>query len=186
MHEKLLIDSLKKQDKKAWENSINEYKELVFKVICKKIKCTEDAEELMQEVFVKAFLKINQFEGRAKFSTWLVGIAINTTRTFLKSVYHQRHLLNETIETNEVKFLVSDVDPEQVLVQKEKRNLLIQLLSQLSDKQRTACTLYFFEDLQQTEIADIMGTSLDAVESLIHRGKEKMKALIQIPQNSLL
>ena len=85
MDEDELIEGLRQKDRVAFEQAYFTYKAVVFKAVYKYVYVLEDTEELVQDVFVKAFRKIDQFNSSSKFSTWLIKIAINTALTSCKA-----------------------------------------------------------------------------------------------------
>ena len=86
MTEDKLIEGQKLKNRAAYEQAYFTYKDVVFRTICKHVPVMEDAEELLQDVFVKAFKKIDQFNGHSRLGTWLVKIAINASLNFLQSI----------------------------------------------------------------------------------------------------
>ena len=176
MNEDQLIEGLRKGDRNAFEHAFLVYKGIVIKTIAKYVVVHEDAEELVQDVFVKAFRKIDQFNGFSKFSTWIIRIAINTSKNFLESIKRQNEIINKRIDIDEQYGWVSNLpSPEELVLQKDGRALLLKAMTILPERQRTALKLHYMEGLKQLEVSDIMGISLDAVESLIQRAKTKFR-----------
>lgn len=178
-----LIEGLRQKDRAAFEQAYLTYKDIVFKAVYKYVDVLEDAEELVQDVFVKAFRKIAQFNGTAQLSTWLTRIAINTSLNFLQSIKKQKEVIAKEIDVSEMyddDSLSTDVlTPEELLRQKDGRSVLITAMGKLSTDQHIACTLFYLEGLPQLDIAEIMDTSLDAVQSLIQRGKTKLRSILK-------
>lgn len=191
MSEDELIEGLKLQSRAAYEQAYLTYKDVVFRSICKYVSVMEDAEELLQDVFVKAFKKINQFNGHSRLSTWLVKIAINASLNFLQSIKTQKALIVTPVdliiqEEDEDHEAVSDLPtPEELMLKKEGREILINAFTKLSADQHTACKLFYLEGFPQLEIAEIMNMSLDAVQSLIQRGKIKLRTILKSTQINL-
>ncbi len=184
MNEDELIEKLLQREKIAFEETYFIYKDLIFKAVCKYVDVFEDAEELVQDVFVIAFRKISQFNRTSKLSTWLIKIAINTSKNFLESISKQKEVIKQAIDIydmGEHDGCYTDIpNPEELSLQKEGRNVLIKAISKLSADQNTACTLFYLEGLQQIDIAETMNTSLDAVQSLIHRGKIRLRSILKL------
>lgn len=178
MNEEELIEGLKRGDKRAHEETYVIYNDRIMAAIKKYIDVHEDAEELMQNVFVKAFKKINQFDSNSALGTWLTKIAINTAKNFLESIKRERKAINKDIDISEtIEWLSGYSNPEELLVSKEGRSNLIKATRLLPERQRTAFLLFYIEELSQLEISEIMGISVHAVESLINRAKTKFKTL---------
>jgi len=185
MSEDQLIESLKQHNRAAFEYTYFTYKEVVFRAICKYVSVVEDAEELSQDVFVKAFKKIDQFNGRSRLGTWLVKIAINASLNFLKSIKTQNEVIVQPIavgdlDEEEDQETYSDLPtPEELVLKMEDKAILLNALTKLALDQHTACKLFYLEGFSQLEIAEIMVMSLDAVQSLIYRGKIKLRAILK-------
>ena len=187
MSEEELIEGLKLQSRVAYEHAYFTYKDVVFKAICKYIPVVEDAEELLQDVFVKAFKKIDQFNGFSRLSTWLVTIAKNASLNFLQSIKTQKAVTVKSADLGDLeedgKETPSDLPtPEELVLKKEGRAILLNAFTKLTADQHTACKLFYLEGFPQLEIAEIMAMSLDAVQSLIQRGKTKLRTILKNTQ----
>ena len=145
-----------------------------------------DAEDLTQEVFVKAHRALKNFKGDAKLSTWLYRIATNTALDKLRSPSFQRaaqlSLSDESAEQVEAKINTRVVSAEekkplteQQLVQKEMNECIRGFIERLPEKYRTVLVLSEWEGLRNDEIAHILGITVDTVKIRLHRGKEKLK-----------
>ncbi len=184
MGEDQLIERLKQGDRAAFEYVYFTYKTDALRTICRIVPVIEDAEELVQDVFVKVYKKIHQFNGSSKLSTWIYSIARNTSLNFLESTKRHREvmleleLLNDEVAEREIESQIDVPSPEELAIQKEGRNILLSAFTKLSPDQNMACTLVYLEGMSQIEIAETMDTSLEAVESLVHRGKTKLKSII--------
>lgn len=181
MNDDELIEGLRRRDRNVQEAAYATYKTLISSAVKKYVKQTEDIEELVQDVFVKVFMKIDQFAGNSKISTWMMRIAINTALNFVESVKKKNEIINTSFGLDKEYEWISDItDPEELLINQEKKNLLIKAAELLPVNQKTAFLLFYVEGLSQLEISDIMGKSIDAVESIIQRSKIKFKSLFKI------
>ena len=145
-----------------------------------------EAEDLTQEVLVKAHLALKNFKGEAKLSTWLYRIATNTALDKLRSPSFQRaaqlSLSDESAEQVEAKINTRVVSAEekkplteQQLVQKEMNECIRGFIERLPENYRTVLVLSEWEGLRNDEIAHILGITVDTVKIRLHRGKEKLK-----------
>jgi RNA polymerase sigma-70 factor (ECF subfamily) len=181
MTEDELIKGIRHGDRNAQEAAYSAYKNVITAAINKYVTLTEDVEELVQDVFVKVFRKIDQFNEKSKVSTWMVKIAINTAINFVESVKMRNEIINKSIDiTAEYEWPSGFSDPEELMINQEGMNLLIKAAALLPENQKTAFLLFYIEGLSQLEISDIMGKSIDAVESLIQRSRTKFKSLFKI------
>lgn len=132
-----------------------------------------DAEDVVQEAFVQVWTKRAQWQpGRAQFSTWLYRVVTNRCIDLL------RRPKQETLETLPE---VADGQPDQVheLAKQEATHLLNEAMARLPDQQRIALVLSYSENLSNAEIAEIMETTVFAVESLLKRGRQKLRHILR-------
>jgi RNA polymerase sigma-70 factor (ECF subfamily) len=145
----------------------------------------QEAEELAQEIFIKIMKKLRSFKGEANIYTWIYRISVNTLLNYIK-----RKKIVEFISFENVKNIREDpgdlsrtaMDPAEKLEEDESKKNKIEILNKcialLSSREKTAFYLFYYDSLKQKEIAEIMKTSISAVESLIHKAKNKIKKWI--------
>jgi RNA polymerase sigma factor (sigma-70 family) len=137
------------------------------------LKNAEAAEDAMHDAFMKMLSRANQYNGEAKFSTWLFTITANTCRDLLRKAENR-----VTKESDEVLYDLpgpSELSPDRKLEQRDNEVLVERLLSKLSVDQREAIVLARYQGLSYAEIAQIVGCSEGAVKTRIFRGMELMK-----------
>lgn len=150
----------------------------VFRIVMGFLHQKEDAEDITQEVFVKAFQSLDSFAGRSSFSTWLYRIAIHTSLNELKKRKRKR-IWSMALEM--FQFPSSNKDPEQELTGKSEQELIRKAIDTLPAKQRMAFILSRYEELPQREVAQIMELSEGAVEQLLIRARDNLKKNLQHP-----
>jgi RNA polymerase sigma-70 factor (ECF subfamily) len=146
----------------------------------------DDAADLTQEVFIRLYRAIGQYNGESRFTTWLYRMVINLGRDELRRRKRQvQQILPSTEQGDDERDLIGQVpdtsiinDPASVLAHKELGQALRLVIDQLEPQYRQALTLFYFEDLKYQDIADIMDIPLNTVKSHIRRGKERMADLI--------
>lgn len=181
MDENELIDKVIKGHQTAYIDFINQYKTMVYKICYSFTTNPQDAEELVQDVFVKAIQNIHSFKGKSKFHTWLYKIAVNecinfTRKSKIKLFFglkddHQHQYSD--YEHNEVNH--KEESHENKLILEENKKQLYHCINQLPKKQKIAFTLHKIDELSQLEVAEIMQLSQSSVESLIHRAKTNLR-----------
>ena len=131
----------------------------------------EDADDLLQNTFIKAWNNLEYFRGEAKLSTWLYRIALNECLNFLNKQRAQKHLSIEESEANLLNQLESDpyFDGDQTQLLFEKA------IQTLPEKQRIIFHLKYFEDMKYNEISEIMGTSIGALKASYHHAVKKIE-----------
>lgn len=177
MTDKEFVLEIRKGNQQAFRKFVEKYQLTVVKICNGFIHNLEDAEDIAQEVFIEVYQSVHKFRGEAKLSTWLYRIAVNKSLNHLRKYKLKKNL--ESIEslfmTN--KNMINEIEdnrnllPDDNIEQREKAHVLHRAISSLSTNQRVSFTLNKYEDLSYKEIAEIMNTSLSAVESLIHRAK---------------
>ncbi len=138
----------------------------------------EDAEDVLQDIFVKAFEKLERFKGTADFSTWLYRIAINTCLNE-KRKGHRRMFLNREYDV-EPSWLkgTEEYTPESAMITKDTFVHINNSVARLPDRQKTAYVLSKFDDLSLDEIADIMELGKTAVDSLLQRARRNINSML--------
>ncbi len=172
--EKKIIKKIKEGDRKAFEYLYTIYIDMIFNTAISYTKNEKDAEEIVQEVFIKIYKNIQSFKGEAKLKTWIYRIVINTSLNYIHkrkrfSIFNKDHFEHESIDFEH---------PGVILENKENATILFQVMNGLPDLQKTAFILSYIEELPRKEVALIMDTSLKAVESLLQRAKKNMRKKI--------
>jgi RNA polymerase sigma-70 factor (ECF subfamily) len=171
-----IINQCKKGNKHAYRLLIEGYKDLIYSVALRFTHDPDTAEEVTQETFIKAWRHIKKFEGRSKFSTWLIAIATNKAKDILKE---KRKILDtEDVDTvTEISVEESYIikEPEDELMNKELGLHLKKLIDGLPDIYREAFILRHVELLSYEEISDIYKVSVEAVKMRVFRAREILK-----------
>lgn len=163
-----------------FEQIYSEHNKLVYNMCLHYVLNTEDAQDITQEVFVKIYQRFHQYNpASASLKTWICQIAINLSLDFLKSKKTNKRLGFLTAlfhpETNEpIKSALNIHHPGIAAEDKEGLENLLSVIYTLPDNQKTAIILTKIEDRSQNEVAEIMNTSVKAVESLLQRAKQSI------------
>jgi RNA polymerase sigma-70 factor (ECF subfamily) len=178
--EQELLSQLRGKAPRAFKVLVERYRDHVLNICYRFIFNREDAEDIAQEVFIEIHRSIFTFRGEAKLSTWIYRIAVTRSIDFIRKIKRKKRMAQIKslmgIEA-EVKNIPAplDNDPAKGLEQEERRRKLREAVDSLPENQRIAFTLSKYKGLGNKEIADIMGTSLASVESLVHRAKNNLK-----------
>lgn len=168
----------------AFDQLVQRYREHIFSVVYNMTSNREDASDLTQETFIKAFQAIGRFRGKSAFFTWIYRIAINTTMTFLKKRNRRRFIsyekIDEEVSNNElVERLTASNRSEKGVLISELQEKLNDALQKLSLKHRTVVILHEIEGLEHAEIAEITKTSVGTVRSRLHYAKQQLQTYLQ-------
>ncbi|HVU15723.1 MAG TPA: sigma-70 family RNA polymerase sigma factor [Candidatus Didemnitutus sp.] len=160
----------------AFDLLIRKYRERVFGVVYNLSSNREDASDLTQDAFIKAFQAINRFHGQSSFFTWLYKIAVNTTLSHLRKnrlrSFFSLEQLQEDSNTQLVDELSDKGGATRDVYLRELQEKLNEAMQKLSIKHRTVITLFEIDGLSHAEIADVMGCSEGTVRSRVHYAKQ--------------
>jgi RNA polymerase sigma-70 factor, ECF subfamily len=183
MDDKQLVKRLKALDIKAFDDIIHQYQTRVINTCYKFLLDREDAEDISQEVFIEVYQSIKFFREDSKLSTWIYRIAVTKSLDELKRRNRKKRIssLGKLLHLDDLaNWIGGGTAPDKALHEKEKMNEILQALNKLPDSQRIAFTLSKIEGYTNSEIAEIMNTTLMAVESLISRAKRKTAEELKI------
>ena len=158
------------------------HKNMVYNLALQYTQNVQEAEEVTQDVFVKAFQNRSQFEHRSSLKTWLYRITINQSLDYLKAKKRKKrstliNVIRIGTDKNEVE-LGHLNHPGIQLEQKEAVEFIFRYLNQLPEKYKTVIILLKIEQLSQSEAAEIMSLSVKAVDSLFQRAKKNLRLLL--------
>lgn len=181
--EKRLVARAAKGDTAAFEQLVLRYQKQIYNLALRMVKNREDAQDLAQEAFLKAWNGLETFHFDAAFSTWLYRLASNTCLDFLRSEKH-RGSISMTVEDEGIEEQLAVPDPgptpeEQVLT-RETFAQLDAAMAALRTEHRQILTLRITNDLSYIEIADVLGVREGTVKSRLARAREALrKKLLQ-------
>jgi RNA polymerase sigma-70 factor (ECF subfamily) len=176
-----LMLRVKRGDLAAFEELVEKYKQPVVNLIFQTLHDLTEAEDLAQNVFVQVYKSAPRYEVTAKFSTWLFTIARNLSLNEIRRrSRHPADSLEATLHPNDEQPArqfedVKCFTPGETVLQGELEEKIQEALQELPENQRTAILLCRNEDLAYEDIAKVLGTTLSATKSLIHRGRETLK-----------
>ncbi|MFM7510212.1 MAG: RNA polymerase sigma factor [Bacteroidota bacterium] len=182
--ELVLIERLKQGDESAFRTLVEQYQDLVYNTALGIVQNQSDAEDVAQEVFIQVFRSIGSFKSEAKLSTWIYRITTTRSLDLLRAKKSKKRfgLLKRLWETEEESTVenISDFNhPGVSLERKEEAAQLMAAITQLPENQKVAFILHKLEGLSYLEIAEIMGNTLPAVESLMHRARLNLRKILE-------
>ncbi len=177
------VQKVQAGDVAAFDPLILKYRERVYSVIYNLTSNREDASDLTQDTFIKAFKSITRFKGKSSFFTWLYRIAVNSTLTHLKKNRFRHFFSFEKISEEDksgefIEGLVATTKSDKGTLINELQEKLNEALQKLSFKHRTVVTLFEIDQLSHKEIADVVGCSEGTVRSRLHYAKQELQALL--------
>ncbi|MGE5412353.1 MAG: RNA polymerase sigma factor [Clostridiales bacterium] len=170
------IDAVRNGNISAFSVLIERYQNMVYSLALKLLKNTEDAEEMAQDTFIKAFQKLDRYEGKSKFSTWLYSITYNACISELRKRRIQFSSLEEQRFSDQDEMKMNSYLSE---TKKEDQEKYLNLaLSKLPEDDQVLVTLYYYENQSMDDISMITGLTVSNIKVKIHRARKKMHELL--------
>lgn len=174
-----LLERMRLDDVDAYRTLVERHIDHAYAVAMRVLKNPADAEDVTQDAFVKAWVNRHRWDaGRAKFSTWLYRVIVN------RCIDKQRLVKTEWLE--DVPEPAADItDVVTVIHRRRVYGRLEDALQRLPTQQRIALVLSYYEDMSNLEVADVMGASVGAVESLLKRGRKRLRELLRRSESDI-
>src|SRR5271156_6302751 len=174
-----LVTAARSGDVSAFETLVNRYERKIFRLGMNITGSREDAEDVMQEAFLKAYQHLPEFEGNSRFYTWLVRIAVNQALMKLRKRRPNQVSLDEEIETGDDSFFRDVEDwgpsPAERFEQTQLHEILNSAISELDPSFRIVFQLRDIEEMSTEETADVLHLSVPAVKSRLLRARLKLR-----------
>lgn len=175
-----LVAKAREGDSAAYNQLVNKYSPKIYRLAKHITQHEEDAEDVLQETFLKAFEHLGDFQGQSKFYTWIVRIAVNESLMKLRKRKSDRTVpLDEPLDTGEDtvvrEIAVWDEDPEQKYSREELAQILDEAVQSLRPVFRTVFVLRDIEELSTEETAEALGISIPAVKSRLLRARLQLR-----------
>lgn len=159
-----------------YSHFVNSYSNSIYSLIVRIVQTNEDAEELTQDSFLKAFKKLNSFKGDCSFSTWLFRIAYNTAISATRKRKIEYPMVDEVMMESvpdEAMESFFDGDENEIRLQK-----LEEAIGKLNVEEKTLITLFYTEDKSVAELARVLDLTLENVKVKLHRVRKKLYVLM--------
>lgn len=180
MQETELVNRLKNGDEEAFRIIFNDNQKKVINACYRMVNDIETAEDITQEVFIKVYSSINQFRGESQLSTWIYRIAITKSLDHLRALKRKKRMAILKYLSGDDEHQIDieapkDQNPDVIIDNSERMKILNDTINTLPENQRVAFTLSKYDEMSSKEIAEVLSTSVSAVESLIHRAKKNLE-----------
>lgn len=171
--EELLVERLRdpKRCREAFGEVIRLYSEPLYRQIRRMVQNHDDADDLLQNTFLKAWQSVDAFRGQAKLSTWLYKIAINESLTHLEK---ERKRLNISIDDEE-SALIKSIEADTDIDGDELKLKLRRAVASLPEKQRLVFNMRYYDDMKYETMSEILGTSVGALKASYHLAVKKIE-----------
>ncbi|UAM98603.1 sigma-70 family RNA polymerase sigma factor [Polaribacter litorisediminis] len=176
-NDQLYIDKVIKGDVNAFTHLVDAYKNMVFSLAFKMTKNREEAEEITQDTFIKAYKNLSKFKGDSKFSTWLYRITYHSCLDAIKK--NKNH--NKTFEINEVTFnQIKAVDHIlECIERKERAKIMDECLLKLPKEERAIIWMFYYDELSLKEIMKVTAFSETNLKVKLHRARKKLVGIVE-------
>lgn len=176
-NEKEIIALLQEPDRQreAFERIVGEYSEQLYWQIRRMVLSHEDANDLLQNTFVKAWLNLDYFRGDAKLSTWLYRIALNECLTFLNKQHAGTRLSIDEADAE----MVNQLEGDPYFDGDHTQQVFLKAVQTLPEKQRMVFNLKYFQEMKYEEISQIVGTSIGGLKASYHHAVKKIETFLE-------
>jgi RNA polymerase sigma-70 factor (ECF subfamily) len=174
----ILVESVKSGNHSTYSELVKRHSTLVFRVAYRITRNTQDAEDAMQESLFLAFNRINSFDGRSAFSTWLTRIAINTTLMILRK--RRKHASTSLDDEEETDLQIADPapSPELLLVQLERSATVRDAVRRLPPVLRSSIEARYWKEMSTHDVAALNRVSVAAAKSRQLRGRRRLRTML--------
>ncbi|MGX1929244.1 RNA polymerase sigma factor [Flagellimonas sp. 2504JD4-2] len=175
--EETLVNELKQKESqaRAFEVLVNTYKERLYWHIRRIVLNHDDADDVLQNTFIKVYRNIEGFKGDSKLYSWMYRIATNESLTFLKQKSKKLGVSDEELKTAMIENLQSDVYFEGSEIQLK----LQKALATLPDKQKLVFTMKYYQEMKYDEISEVLETSVGALKASYHLAVKKIETYLK-------
>jgi RNA polymerase sigma-70 factor (ECF subfamily) len=175
MEEKTLVEEAQGGDRGAFEAIVKTYEKKVFHLAYSFVQDRASADDLAQEVFVKAYFALSKFHFKSEFGTWLYRIAVNHIKDHLRKVSRRKEVSLEEFE--DIPFVADDQvkEKEQRQAEDQRKKIVFQVLETLPPKYQLILTLRDVRGFSYEEIAGILKISPGTVDSRLHRARKMLR-----------
>jgi RNA polymerase sigma-70 factor (ECF subfamily) len=177
-------EEARKGNQLAFRVLVERHSRSVFRLAFRMTGNEQDAEDMVQETFLRAYKQLHRFDGRAAFSTWLYRIGANCSLDLLRARRTRQEQSTTVVDGGESKTLLDTIaspapDPERIARSGQLANLLEPALQQLSDTERTAFVLRHYEGHDIEEIARVLGVNKGAAKHSVFRAVQKLRRVLE-------
>ncbi|AXT56134.1 RNA polymerase sigma factor [Aquimarina sp. AD1] len=164
-------------DVNAFSTLVERYQNLVYTVIYRIVRNKEEAEEIAQDTFIKAYKSLSNYRGEAKFSTWLYTIAYRKSLDAIKT--KKRFVATELIEEISEGEVTNVNDALSYLQDKERKQIISDSILKLPEEEAVIVTLYYFEEKSVKEIKAIVGITENNIKIKLYRSRKKLYSILK-------
>ena len=180
----LLRKAIDFNDQKAYAELVNLYQDSIYYLMMKIVKNSDDAEDLTQETFGKAFRNLHAYSPQYAFSTWLYRIAVNNSIDYIRHKHNSPQCIDDDLFNMTSEQIIDrsssnhTMTPEDVIIDKQRISMLRSAVQQLPEKYRKVVELRYYEELSYEEISETLNISLSNVKIQLLRAKNMLSDIV--------
>lgn len=163
--------------RKGFAKLVSEYSERLYWQIRKMVLSHDDSNDILQDVFLKAWMNLENFRGESKLSTWLYRIAINESITFINKKRTQNNISLDEDDS----FLINTLESDPYFDGDATQKKLQKAILSLPEKQRLVFQMKYMEEMKYDEMSEIFGTSVGALKASYHHAVKKIEKYLSEP-----
>ena len=178
--EATLLEEAKAGNGEAFASLVNRCHRSIYQATLRMTRNHEDAEDARQEAMLKAYVNLHHFQGRSRFSTWLMRIAMNEALMKLRKRNPRQISLEEAVENRDLRLLTMEIPdraehPEKLYARKEMLQTLVEAIESLRPRARDVFVLREMEQLSTAETAKALGISINSVKTRLRRARRELR-----------
>jgi len=172
-----LIDKVLNGNTNAFGELVDRYQNFVFTIAIRILKVSEEAEEVAQDSFIKAYDSLSTFRGDSKFSTWLYRIVYHKSLDRIKmNRRHRTYEINEEITEDSLDHIENGLE---FMLSEERSSIIQKCVAQLPEEEAAIISLYYFEEQSVKEIAQVTDLTEDNIKIKLYRSRKKLFSLLE-------
>ncbi len=185
-----LVKQAKKNDPRSFEVLLKKYHKSVYYMLLKMVNNADDAEDLTQEAFAKAFNSLHKFDSKYAFSTWLFRIATNNCIDFIRKKRIQTVSIDTSYSNDEGDNMTFDIkdpslSPDDLMLKKQRKEYLKKAVDKLPAKYKKLVELRYFQELSYDEVAQELELPLGTVKAQLFRARELLSQELKYMEKKL-
>jgi RNA polymerase sigma-70 factor (ECF subfamily) len=175
--DEILVKKVQQGDLAAFSILIERYQERLYSMALRILGSPEDAKDVTQEIFIRAYRALHKFRGEAAFSTWLYRLATNLCLDMVRARKREggRSVSFEGTESLPEKVADSALGPEELTIERDTRQRVRRAIAELPENYRVVLVLHHYQGLSYREIARVLGVPINTVATYIARAKQKLR-----------
>lgn len=163
------------QKDRMFNELVRRYQKRIYWVARRMVKSHEDADDIAQDVFVKAYSALDNFRGDSNLYTWLYRIAVNLSINHLR----KQKVRNAVDIEDYIPFLAKDADQDRTMMRQENASMIEEAIATLPQKQRAVFIMRYYDEMPYEQISSILGTSVGGLKANFHHAVKKVAAFVK-------